>query len=396
MSGGWGRLEGIRPVKLARFLLEEGVCDPSNQYMRLYGATEEYASLACEIARRELNILKDVSNNDIGLYIGIPFCRTRCLYCSFVTNFSNRALALIDDYLVCLKKELEHTVTLIRDLGLKIRTVYIGGGTPTILSANQLESLLIFINEIIRDMSVYDNYLKTNLNNYTEFTVEAGRPDSLDREKLERIFAQGVNRICINPQTMNDSVLEFIGRRHTSQDIIRAFNDARDIGFTNINMDLIAGLPNDTFESFEDSLKALLELSPEGITVHTMSIKRGSRLNENLQDYNLAEDIEVSKMVDAARYYLGQAGFNPYYLYRQKNILGNLENIGYAKPEFESLYNIMIMEEVSTIVAVGAGSVTKVVRDDKIDRIFNVKEPLDYIARIDEMLARKNKIVELI
>ena len=399
MSGDWGRLEGIRPVKLARFLLEQGAIDPVRQYMRLYGATEERSKLACDIARLELDTLGDVASRDIGLYIGIPFCKSRCLYCSFVTNFSNKAIALIPDYLACLKSEIEHTAKLVRNLDLSIKTIYVGGGTPTILNEDQLEGLLIFIKKYFGKAFNRSNYLNTGPNNYNmnfEFTVEAGRPDSINREKLEIMFTQGVNRICINPQTMNDNVLEFIGRRHTASDIIRTFNEARDVGFTNINMDLIAGLPSDTFESFDNSIKTLLELSPEGITVHTMSIKRGSRLNENLQHYNLAEDNEVAKMVDISRYYLSQSGYNPYYLYRQKNILGNLENIGYAKEGFESLYNIMIMEEVSTIIAVGAGSVTKVVKDDKIERIFNVKEPLDYIVRIDEMLERKNRIIELI
>ena len=380
----WGILTGIRPAKLATKLLLEGKSDQEvlDFFMQECSATLEKATLALEVARVEFPIRKKMYHDGVSLYVGIPFCPTRCLYCSFVTNGTRQAAKLIPEYLRCLKQEIAHTAAIVRECGKRIETVYIGGGTPTTLAAGQLDDLI---------SSLYQYF---DLSDIREFTVEAGRPDTVNREKLDVLKRHHVGRISINPQSMNQQTLNTIGRAHTPDQIREAVSLARDCGFDNINMDVIAGLPGESFALFQKTMEEVEALRPENTTVHTMSVKRSSRLNENLGDYDLTASEEVTKMVDFAQEFLRGKGKHPYYLYRQKNQLGNLENVGYAVPGCDGLYNIYIMEEIQTILSLGCGGVTKTVdrETDRIERIFNVKEPKDYIERIEEMLKRKNRL----
>ncbi len=382
----WGILDGIRPVKLASKLLKTSESPEAavDSFVREYGASREKAELAVKIAGIEMPIIDNMSPKGISLYIGIPFCPTRCLYCSFVSNSGAKSAKLIPEYLNCLKKEIAYTADIIKSNGSIIESVYIGGGTPTTLSSDMLDELFD---------SVYTHF---DLSHLKEFTVEAGRPDTVTKDKLKMIKKYNIDRISINPQTMNESVLKIIGRNHTPDDIRKAMYLAGECGINTINMDIIAGLPGETLDMFKYTVEEVEALNPENTTVHTMSIKRSSKLNETLGNYNLTESNQVSQMVDYARNTVMKNGKNPYYLYRQKNMLGNLENVGYAKPGTESLYNIYIMEEVQTIISLGCGGVTKTVdrTTDRIERIFNVKEPKDYIERIDEMLHRKDVLRE--
>lgn len=378
----WGILDGIRPVKLATKLINEkkSAQEAVGSFMLEYGASREKAELAVMIAEIEKAIVDNMYENGVSLYIGIPFCPTRCLYCSFISNSLAKSAKLVPQYLDCLKKEIKYTADIIKQNGSTVETVYIGGGTPTTLTANQLDELFDCL------------YSEFDLSKIKEFTVEAGRPDTVTREKLISIKNHNINRISINPQTMNQETLDVIGRNHTPDDIRKAMYLARECGIDVINMDIIAGLPGENLDMFKYTVEEVEKLNPENTTVHTMSIKRSSRLNETLGDYELTDGDKVSKMVDFARETVMANGKNPYYLYRQKNMLGNLENVGYAKPGTESLYNIYIMEEVQSIISLGCGGVTKTVdrETDRIERIFNVKEPKDYIERIDEMLKRKD------
>ncbi len=380
----WGVLEGIRPVKLASKFLRMGQSRECavDSFIREYGASPEKAELAVKIAEVEMPLIDQMSKRGVSLYVGIPFCPTRCLYCSFVSNSGAKSEKYIPEYLKCLKKEISYTAKIIKENGNTIDSVYIGGGTPTTLSEGQLDELLD---------SLFNEF---DLSRNKEFTVEAGRPDTVTGEKLKTIKKYGIDRISINPQTMNQEILDIIGRKHTAEDIKRAMYIARECGIGTINMDVIAGLPTESLDMFKKTILEVEALRPENTTVHTMSIKRSSKLHEALEDYTLTNGNEVSKMVDFARETLIKNGKNPYYLYRQKNMLGNLENVGYAIPGTESLYNIYIMEEVQTIVSLGCGGVTKTVyrETDRIERIFNVKEPKDYIERIDEMLKRKDAL----
>ena len=378
----WGILEGIRPVKLASKLINSGKSPQQavDSFMHEYGATREKAELAVKIAEIELPVINAMKPEGVSLYIGIPFCPTRCLYCSFVSNSGAKSAKLIPQYLECLKKEIAYTADIIKQNGNILESVYIGGGTPTTLSANMLSELFDAIN------------INFDLSAVKEFTVEAGRPDTVTKDKLKTIKNYNIDRISINPQTMNNETLKIIGRNHTPDDIRNAMFLARECGISTINMDIIAGLPGETLDMFKYTVEEVEKLNPENTTVHTMSIKRSSKLNETLDSYQLTDGNQVSKMVDFAREQIMANGKNPYYLYRQKNMLGNLENVGYATPGTESVYNIYIMEEVQTIISLGCGGVTKTVdrTTDRIERIFNVKEPKDYIDRIDEMLKRKD------
>lgn len=381
-NNSWGVLTGIRPVKLAAKLLRSGLSaeEAAERFSSEYGAEEKKARLAVSVAETEIPIEDSMYSGGVSLYIGIPFCPTRCLYCSFVSNCGDKSAKLIPSYIDCLKREIEHTANIINGNKNVIESVYIGGGTPTTLSAFQLDDLLGFM------------FKKFNLSKIKEFTVEAGRPDTITADKLNVINSYNIDRISINPQTMNDETLKVIGRKHTADDIRRAYRLARKCGIKNINMDVIAGLPSDSLESFKNTVIEVEKLNPENTTVHTMSIKRSSRLNEMLENYSLTDANTVCEMVDFAAEYMESVGKKPYYLYRQKNMLGNLENVGYSLPGKESLYNIYIMEEIQTIISLGCGGVTKTVdrETDRIERIFNVKEPKDYIERIEEMLHRKD------
>ncbi len=382
----WGILTGIRPVKIACKLMKSGLSasETVDYFVREYDATPEKAQLAVRVAEIELPIIDSLNPKGVSIYIGIPFCPTRCLYCSFVSNSVARGAAYIPDYLQCLKREIAYTANIIKQNGNVIESVYIGGGTPTTLSADQLEFLFDAI------------YSEFDLSYCREFTVEAGRPDTITEEKLRMIKKYGIDRISINPQSMNDETLRVIGRNHTPDDIRRAYFLAREQGIGCINMDIIAGLPGETVDMFKYTVEEVEGLNPENTTVHTMSIKRSSKLNETLSEYSLTGADAVSEMVDFAMKEITASGKSPYYLYRQKNMLGNLENVGYAKKGTESLYNIFIMEEVQTIISLGCGGVTKTVdrETDRIERIFNVKEPKDYIERIEEMLHRKDALLE--
>ncbi len=381
----WGILTGIRPVKIACKLIKSGKtpAETVEYFINEYGATRQKAELAVRVAEVELPIIDSISPNGVSIYIGIPFCPTRCLYCSFVSNSVARSAKLIPEYLECLRREIAYTADIIRQKGDVVESVYIGGGTPTTLSAEQLAFLLDAV------------FSQFDLSNSKEFTVEAGRPDTITAEKLKTIKSFGIDRISINPQSMNPETLKIIGRNHTPDEIRRAMFLSRECGIKCVNMDIIAGLPGETVDMFKYTVEEVEKLKPENTTVHTMSIKRSSKLNETLGDYSLTEGTDVSEMVNFAMDAITSKGKNPYYLYRQKNMLGNLENVGYALPGFESLYNIYIMEEVQTIISLGCGGDTKTVdrKTDRIERIFNVKEPKDYIERIDEMLHRKDVLL---
>ena len=380
----WGILTGIRPAKIAMKLLTEGKTDDEvvAYFINVCGTTAQKAALVLETAKQELPVKQAMYPDGISLYIGIPFCPTRCLYCSFVTCGTRQAAKLIPDYLVCLNKEIAYAGALTARSGKQIETVYIGGGTPTTLNAEQLSVML---------SQIRDSF---DLSRCREFTVEAGRPDTVTADKLNVLKRHHVSRISINPQSMNEKTLHIIGRAHTPAQIRDAVALARSCGFDNINMDVIAGLPGETPDDFRRTIEEVEMLSPENTTVHTMSIKRSSRLHEYLDQYTLAAADTVEEMVDFAYAYLKTQGKHPYYLYRQKHQLGNLENVWYAKQGCDSLYNIYIMEELQTILSLGCGGVTKTVDPvtDRIERIFNVKEPKDYIERIDEMLARKEHV----
>ncbi len=382
----WGILNGIRPVKIACKHMKSGKSplETMDFFVDEFGASRKRAELAVSVAQIEIPIAESMYENGVSLYIGIPFCPTRCLYCSFVSNSGSKSAKLIPEYIACLKREIAYTASILKQTKRIVETVYIGGGTPTTLSSELLDELLD---------SLFDEF---DLSKVKEFTIEAGRPDTIDREKLNVIKKYGIDRISINPQSMNEKTLKIIGRNHSPVDIRKAMYLARNCGIETINMDIIAGLPEETVDMFKYTVEEVEKLAPENTTVHTISIKRSSRLNETIEDYSLTEGKKVAEMVEYALDALVQKGKNPYYLYRQKNMLGNLENVGYALPGTESLYNIYIMEEIQSIISLGCGGVTKTVdrKTDRIERIFNVKEPKDYIERIDEMLHRKDVLLE--
>lgn len=345
--------------------------------------SEAKTELARITSGNEARVISKSLCNGFSLYISIPFCPTRCSYCSFVSQSVEKAKKLVPEYVRLLVKEIEHTGELSAKAGLVLQTVYIGGGTPTTLSAQQLD-------EVIK--AVYKSFDTSSL---LEFTVEAGRPDTITIEKLLTLKNNNIDRISINPQTFNDGVLEEIGRKHTARQAYDAMVLAKETGFKNINMDLIAGLPTDTADSFNKTLDTCFELDPESITVHTLSIKRASNLVYTGQaEYN-SEGRLVSEMVDTATERLFEKGYIPYYLYRQSRMLGNLENTGWSKSGCEGLYNVYIMDETHSILACGAGGVTKLKQPggDYIERIFNYKFPYEYITGFDEMLKRKERIL---
>jgi oxygen-independent coproporphyrinogen-3 oxidase len=377
----WGKLTGVRPVRLihdarARGESEEQIRDA---FVREADCTPEKFAIAKAIADLQEPILREGAGpRDYSLYIGIPFCPSRCSYCSFVSCNLDRDKKLVQPYVDDLCRELGAIRREAERNRLRLRTVYIGGGTPTSLSAAQLRQLM----ETVR--------AQFDLSSVAEYTVEAGRPDCTDAEKLAVIKELGATRISINPQTFSDEVLRRIGRRHTAADIERCYREARAAGHTDINMDLIAGLPGDTVEGFAESLRRAIALAPENITVHTLTLKRASRIIMEGQEGDYAD---VAAML-ARCSMLADAGYAPYYLYRQKNTLQNLENVGWCRPGHAGYYNIYIMEEVHTILSAGAGGSTKLVQPggDRIERIFNFKYPNEYVQRFDEVLARKEGV----
>ncbi len=378
----WGILTGVRPVKLIRSLRQEFGDGLNSFLLNDCRVSQKKLDIAFDTEARENKLLKLSKKSSVSIYISIPFCPSRCNYCSFVSRTVERAGKLISDYVELLSKEIKVTGEYVKKLRLKVESVYFGGGTPTVLTAEQLEILLNAVNNSF------------DLSDIREYTVEGGRPDTITEDKLQVLLKYGVNRLSINPQTMNDKVLSVIGRRHTAEEIVSAYELARNIGIPIINMDLIAGLPEDTFDSFKNTLDRVITLAPENITVHTLSVKRSSFINE--KNISLPEDREVEKMVEYSAEKLYSAGYNPYYMYRQRNTLANAENIGWAKEGTESCYNVYIMDETHSIFACGAGAVTKLrePEGDDIQRIFNYKYPYEYISRFDELLKRKEFITE--
>lgn len=376
----WGMLTGIRPTKIVHEMFKNNMSfdDIIGAFTKDYEIREDKAKLLIEIAQKELNIIESSPKNSISLYVGIPFCPSRCLYCSFTSNSMEKYSHLMDSYIDALIKEIESVKELIIKKNWMIQTIYIGGGTPTSLNTGQLDRLLGKLNE------------KFKFLNLEEITVEAGRPDTITFEKLQLIKKYGIDRISINPQTMNQETLQAIKRIHTPEEIVESFKLARRIGFNNINMDIIVGLPGENESHVIKTMEEILKLSPDSLTVHTMSIKRVSGLNENIKEYQLADTKTIQNMLDITKEYTYSMDMHPYYMYRQKNILGNFENVGYCKRNCEGIYNVQIMEEKQTIIAVGAGATSKIVfEDDRIERIFNVKNVEEYIKRIDEMIERK-------
>ena len=380
----WGALTGIRPGKLASRMLEEGMTERQvDRVLRdTYFVSPERRRLCIETAEASRRAKADLRPEDISLYVGIPFCPTRCAYCSFVSADVGRALKLIDPFLDALCRELAATGAMLADAGLRVRTVYFGGGTPTTLSAPQLDRLMGELADHI------------DLSGCTEYTVEAGRPDTITAEKLAVLARRGCSRVSVNPQTMQDAVLERMGRANRADHILRAYALARESGIGCINMDLIAGLPGDSAEGFRASLEQVLDLGPENVTVHTLALKKGSRLME--EGGGLPSGAAVADMLDFAWAALRGAGQRPYYLYRQKYMSGSFENVGWCRPGAESLYNICMMEELHTIVSLGGGGVTKLVdrATGYIERLANAKYPQEYIQKIDAICADKGRVAQ--
>lgn len=378
----WGTLTGIRPTKIPMTMMEGDVTDEEiMRYMQdTYLISEEKGKLAIEIARREKVLLDTLHYEDgYSLYIGIPFCPTTCLYCSFTSYPIFSWEKRVSEYLTALEKEIDFVSSFYQDKILD--TIYIGGGTPTTLKAPELNRLLTYIEK------------KLDLSHLLEFTVEAGRADSITRDRLEVLKKHGVTRISVNPQTMNQKTLDLIGRRHTVEQVREAFALAREVGFTNINMDIILGLPEETEIEVQHTIDEIVTMRPDSLTVHSLAIKRASKLSQWIEEKGISMLNNTEETMKIAMEGAKQLGMVPYYLYRQKNMSGNFENVGYATTGNFGIYNILIMEEKQTIVALGAGSITKrVYPDGRIERCDNVKDVGQYIERIDEMIQRKQQL----
>lgn len=377
----WGTLTGIRPTKIPMKMIYDGHDDEqiANHMRSVYLCSDEKISLATDIAHREKNIVDSVSKDGYSLYIGIPFCPTTCLYCSFTSYPIVSWARKTDEYIECLKKE----IISVREIsgGKAPDSIYIGGGTPTTLSAEQLSTLIDFVRNTI------------DCSKIQELTVEAGRPDSITEEKLKALYNGGVTRLSINPQTMNDKTLKIIGRQHTVSQIYDSFKIARSIGFDNINTDLILGLPGEDERDVEYTFDRIKELAPDSITVHSMAIKRAAGMHKFLDEHEDIKSVNTPRMMEIAANTADELGMKPYYLYRQKNMAGNYENVGYARDGKFGIYNILIMEEVQSIIACGTGTVTKrVYGDGRIERCDNVKDVALYISKIEEMIDRKRQL----
>ena len=380
----WGALAGVRPTKITtKHMLEGGTPASAAKLMQdVYYVTPERRKLAVDCSISTVNAARLLEPTDLSLYVGIPFCPTRCTYCSFVSRTIGKKTELLDPYLNALLKEMEITGKLLADSGRQLRTIYIGGGTPTTLSTAQMAYLL----DAIRD--------SFDLSRCIEFTVEGGRPDTLDAEKLRAIREHGADRMSINPQTMEDHVLRACGRPHKAADVVRAYGEAVDAGFKAINMDLIAGLPKDDFDGFKRSLDAVAALNPANITVHTLALKKGADLFEKRE--GLSTPAEVTAMVDYANETLRSLGYKPYYLYRQKYMSGSFENVGWSRDELDCLYNIYMMEEVHTILSLGGGGMNKVnFPDGSLRRFHNPKFPEQYIEMLPNVLQQKEELFSL-
>jgi len=374
----WGILTGVRPVKLAGELIRKHGLDEAKQMLRtVYRVNEEKTNLITDTYLYQQEHLGNPDDKSVGIYIGIPFCPTRCVYCSFTSNQASEEK--IEHYLVALHKEIDFVAAEMKETGYFAESIYIGGGTPTTLTAVQMDALLAHIKDAF------------DFSKVTEFTVEAGRPDTITSEKLAVIKKHEVNRISINPQSMKARTLELIGRSHTPEMISEAVRIAKDTKIPMINMDLIAGLPEETPEDFSNTLKQVIDFGAENITVHTLAVKRASRLIEQDKDYHYRQADIVRQMLKEADTELRKNGYIPYYLYRQKHMAGSFENIGWCKPKTEGIYNIRIMEEAQTIAALGAGGISKQYypMENRLERVPNVSNYEIYIERLDEMLERK-------
>ncbi len=381
----WGALAGVRPTKLStKHLLEGGTLKSADKLLKdVYFVTPARRRLALDCSVSTVNAVQQTNAQDISLYIGIPFCPTRCSYCSFVSRTVGKRTELLEPYLAALYKELFHTGKLLANSGKTIRTIYIGGGTPTTLSSSQLAQLLDTVSNAF------------DLSRCLEFTVEGGRPDTLDAEKLRAIRLHGADRMSINPQTMEDHVLRACGRPHTGEDILTRYREAEAAGFTAINMDLIAGLPQDSFDGFRRSLDTVAALNPANITVHTLALKKGADLFE--KRISLPDFGEVSRMVDYANDTLRALGYKPYYLYRQKYMSGSFENVGWSRDGLDCLYNIYMMEETHTILSLGGGGMNKVnLPDGTLQRFHNPKFPEQYIEQLGDVLRQKEELFSLL
>ena len=381
----WGALAGVRPTKITtKHLLEGGTPASADRLMRdVYYVTPERRQLAVDCSESTVKAVSLMDKDDLSVYVGIPFCPTRCSYCSFVSRTVGKKTELLDKYLAALEREIQVTARLMKESGKHLLTLYIGGGTPSILSTPQMIHLL----DTLRESFDFSRCI--------EFTVEGGRPDTLDLEKLRAIREHGADRMSINPQTMEDSVLRACGRPHTGADVIRAYRQAEEAGFSAINMDLIAGLPTDNFDGFRRSLDAVAALNPANITVHTLALKKGADLFEKREGLSTAE--EVSRMVDYSNAALRSLSYKPYYLYRQKYMSGSFENVGWSREGLDCLYNIYMMEELHTIVSLGGGGMNKVnLPDGTLQRFHNPKFPEQYIEMIDSVCRQKEELFTLL
>lgn len=380
----WGALTGVRPGKIFCSLLSAGLGEDEamRRFIEEYDVTPERAALCCDTSRETMRAISSLGEKDVCIYVGIPFCPTRCAYCSFVSQSVEKSMKLIPPFMDALDREIASVGAELRRLGLNVVSIYMGGGTPTTLDAGQLERLCSALER------------EFDLKNLREYTVEAGRPDTITEDKLRVLRSHGVDRVSVNPQTMSDAVLETIGRRHSADDIVRALDTVRRVGGFAVNMDLIAGLPADSVGGFRETMDKVLALEPENITVHTLSLKKGSRIT--LEGSPLPTPAEVAAMLDTAHDLLVRAGYAPYYLYRQKFMSGGFENVGWAKPGYVNLYNICIMEELCSIVAMGGGGSTKLVcpGEGRNIRLMAPKYPLEYINGIEKTCADKKKISE--
>ena len=378
----WGALAGVRPTKLTtRHLLDGGTPRSADRMLREECfVLPERRTLCIDCSIATVEALKRLDKRSVSVYIGIPFCPTRCTYCSFVSQSIERCAPLLEEYLGCLLREIRAVGNGLKKNGCHVSTLYIGGGTPTTLDSKQLKRLM---------ETVFEHFDVAGL---LEYTVEAGRPDTLDTEKLRVLKQYGCDRISINPQTMNPEALAAIGRRHSPEDTLRAYRDARQEGFRTVNMDLIAGLPTDDPGSYQESLEKLVALGPENITVHTLALKKGAALFR--ERAALPEASDVARMLREGERALRGAGYVPYYLYRQKYMSGSFENVGWTKPGYAGLYNIYMMEELQTILALGGGGMTKILLPGgRLERQHNPKAPQQYIARIDDVLEKKKEIL---
>lgn len=382
MPAPWGISTGIRPAKTARILLDGGLDEAEIlRYMEdEYWIEPDRAALSLSVAKKERALLRGLDEKAVSLYVGIPFCPTRCAYCSFISQALTHNNKFMVPYVEACEREIRRTAEITAERGRIPVSVYFGGGTPTALPPELLERLITSVKACF-DMS-----------HVREFTVEAGRPDTFTPEMTDMLVRNGVSRISINPQTMHQSTLDAIGRRHTPGDVLRAFKLARESGITSINADLIVGLPGETPQMVRETLDKICALVPEAVTVHTLYMKRAAGLKTDFEKLRFADN--VNEMMAVCRDYMHGYGAEPYYLYKQKNTLGNLENVGFARPGHERLYNVYIMEEIHTILAMGAGASTKTVRGSRIERVFNPKEAGDYVGRIDEILAKKEIVRE--